>query len=280
VSSPGQARALACQAVRDRFDIVVAAGGDGTVNEVVNGLAGSSVALGIIPAGTANDLAWQYGLPRNAEKACGVILGRHLHRADLIRANDRFFISTGGLGLPAEAAQIANRLKSRRGLIRLLARLLSSKIYIFAAVWAVLFRPRCQNFIKIQSPGECRLFDIFSLTVSNQPCVGRNFRVCPGAANDDGELDVCLIENSRSRLEKLSILWKVMAGRHTDLPSVRLWRAAQLAVEAESPQSFLGDGEVGPESRSFQFRVMPRAISVIIPESWLPKEGDLDAQAA
>src|SRR5215470_4390935 len=101
----GEARAIAAAAARRGVDVVAAAGGDGTVNEVVNGLDGFDVPLGIIPLGTANDFARQVGIPADADHAMDVILQRKPKRLDTASLNGRRFlnVSTGGVGAEATA---------------------------------------------------------------------------------------------------------------------------------------------------------------------------------
>src|SRR5439155_6380079 len=101
----GEARAIAADAARRGVDVVAAAGGDGTVNEVVNGLDGFDVPLGIIPLGTANDFARQVGIPADADHAMDVILQRKARRLDTASLNGRRFlnVSTGGVGVEANA---------------------------------------------------------------------------------------------------------------------------------------------------------------------------------
>src|SRR6476660_2045817 len=101
----GEATVLAADAARRGVDVVAAAGGDGTVNEVVNGLDGFDVPLGIIPLGTANDFARQVGIPADADHAMDVILQRKPRRLDTASLNGRRFlnVSTGGVGAEATA---------------------------------------------------------------------------------------------------------------------------------------------------------------------------------
>src|SRR5581483_626243 len=103
--APGDAAAFAGDAARRGVDVVAAAGGDGTVNEVVNGLDGYDVPLGVIPVGTANDFARQVGIPADADHAMDVILQRKPKRLDTASLNGRRFlnVSTGGIGAEATA---------------------------------------------------------------------------------------------------------------------------------------------------------------------------------
>jgi diacylglycerol kinase (ATP) len=105
-SHPGAAEVLARQAVRDGFGKIVAAGGDGTVNEVVNGLAGSNVALGLLPIGTVNVFAMEIGLPsHNLELCWDVIQGENMRLIDLPSANGKCFVQLAGVGLDAQVVK-------------------------------------------------------------------------------------------------------------------------------------------------------------------------------
>src|SRR4051812_29924734 len=105
----GQARALAADAAQQGYRIVVAAGGDGTINEVVNGLAGSQTALGILPVGTMNVFAAELGLPRRLSDAWRVIQAGHTREIDLARANRQYFVQLAGVGLDAQVVKETTR---------------------------------------------------------------------------------------------------------------------------------------------------------------------------
>jgi len=264
---PGQATEIARRAVGEHVDTIIVVGGDGTIHEVLNGILGSSVAMGIIPAGTANDLASYYRLPAEVEKASNIILRRRIHPADVIQVNHQYYITAGGMGLPSDVASIANSIKSRGTAGRLLGRFLSSKIYIIAALWAILAKPLRRNYVTIRSEPLAFASDILSLTINNQPFLGKSFLISPGAANDDGKLDVCLIKNPKRRFAVIPILIKVLSGKHVHLPCVTAWRTESLVVEAENPLPFLEDGELVQKSKQFRIKIFPRALNLIVPES-------------
>lgn len=271
---PGHATILARRAAKERFDTVVAVGGDGTIHEVLNGIVGSTVVLGIIPRGTANDLASYYSLPGNVEKACEIILQRRVHCADVIQVNNRYFITAGGMGFPSDVAIIANTIKSRNRAGRFLRNILASKLYILASLWAIL-KAKHQNFLKVRWNGTSSSLNTLSLTINNQPFLGKNFLISPGATNDDGKLDVCWIKNSKTRVGILSILLRVLSGRHGDSPAVKMWRTDALTVEADHPLPFLSDGEVLPKSKEFRIHIIPHALKVIVPKIWGIKPQEL-----
>jgi YegS/Rv2252/BmrU family lipid kinase len=250
--------------VRAGVGTVIVVGGDGTIHEVLNGLVGSSARLGIIPAGTANDLASYFGLPRDVEKACGVIQEGRSRPTDVIHVNDMYYITAGGVGFPSDVACLANLIKQKSRLGRFLARVLASKLYVVSAVWAIFARAK-HTMMRVHSAGTDLKSDVLSLTVSNQPFLGGKFLISPGAVNDDGRADVCLIPNSKSALGVLAVVLKVLSGRHVNSPSVRTWRTDRLEIEVERPLAFLGDGEVQSAAKKFTVRVHPRAVEVIVP---------------
>lgn len=267
-SYPGHATAIARRAVAEKAEAIVAVGGDGTVREIVNGILGSPVAIGIIPAGTANDLAAYYNLPADLAKAGDVVRGLRTKPADVIRVNGEYYVTAGGLGLPSEVAWLANRIKSRGRVGRFIGRFLSSQLYVFVTLWTVLVRPGARQSVTVRSPGRLRVArDILSLTVNNQPFLGKNFLVSPGAANDDGQLDVCLIRKPKGRWRTLMVVLKTLSGKHLALPHVESWRTDRLTVESETPLRFLSDGEVAPASKRHNIRIFPRALNVIVPEA-------------
>jgi diacylglycerol kinase (ATP) len=264
---PGHATSIARRAVAEKAETIVAVGGDGTVREVLNGVFGSRVTIGIVPAGTANDLAFYYRLPGKVDQAGDVILRHRTRPADVIEVNGECYLTAGGVGLPSEVASIANRIKNRGRFGRFLGRFLSSELYMVVTLWLVLFRRRPHHPVVVRSNGSVVTSDILSLTVNNQPFLGRNFLVAPGAVNDDGQLDVCLIRRPRTRFQILRIVLRAVSGKHVRLPGVRFWRTDRLTIEAASPLAFLGDGEVAQEATRFHIRVFPRALDVIVPET-------------
>ena len=264
-SYPGHATAIARRAVAEHAAAIVAVGGDGTIREVINGVLGSRIPIGIIPAGTANDLAAYYHLPGGVDKAGDIILRRKVQPADAIQVNGEYYITAGGLGLPSEVAQMANRIKSSGKLGRFLGRFLSSQLYTVIALWTVLVKSRRRNSVVVRSNGRIEASDILSLTINNQPFLGKNLLVSPGATNDDGQLDVCLIKKPKGRFRTLSVVLKAISGKHIHLPCVKVWRTNRLTVEAKDPLFFLSDGEVVQKSRRFHIRIFPAALNVIVP---------------
>jgi len=264
-SHPQHATEIARQSLFEKFDTIIAVGGDGTVNEVLNGIAGTNVALGIIPAGTANDLASFYHIPANICKACEVIQARHLQSVDVISVNGKKYITSGGIGLPSEVISVTNLLKHYGAIGKLLKQVLGSKLYILAILCNLVKKIRRRNLLKIRSNGYSLMADSLSLMVSNQPFLGKYLQMSPEAVNNDGRFDICLIDNLKRRIEILKILIKLIEGKHIYSNSVKTWSSEELLVSTEIPMKFFGDGEFLENASEFRVKIFPRALNLIVP---------------
>ncbi len=264
---PGHATDIARSAARNGADTVIAIGGDGTVNEVLNGLTGTKASLGIIPAGTANDLARHLGIPRNLTASCNLIRSSFTTILDTIEVNGRRFLTAGGVGFACDVAQKAKRLK-RESLRKIAVRnLLGGKLYVIAALLAIATRKHVVQPVEILTGGRSVIFDPLWIMISNQPRVGRFFLMSPEAENDDGYFDVCMTKNTRSRLKILSTTIRVIAGTHEKLPDVSAFRAEVMTIRTSRPMPFFGDGELLCESSEFKLRVIPASIRVLVPSA-------------
>ena len=178
---PHHATILAQQAVRDNFDTLIAVGGDGTLNEVINGIANSEIALGIIPTGTANDFASFNHIPLDINKACDIILQNKIQKTDLIRVNNWYYITAGGTGLPCKVSDITEKIKSIPFIGKFITLLLGSKIYIFALLCAYLKKKTWSNILNIHYNNITIRTNPLFFMINNQPFLGKNFLIAPGA---------------------------------------------------------------------------------------------------
>lgn len=265
-SYPNHAFDMAKRAVQEKVDTIVAVGGDGTVNQILNGIIGSEITLGIVPTGTANDLASYYHIPKDLTKACDVIIDRHIQLVDVINVNGWCYATAGGIGLSSEVANLANSIKANRTLGKLLDQVLGSKLYLFATLWSLLKREKSGIPLIVRWNGSFTKTNALALMVDNQPFLGKNFLVSPGAVNDDGVFDVCLIENSNSFIQTLSTILKVLTGKHIFSPSVKTCRESELLVEVLNPTAFLGDGETCSKASEFKIKIIPQALNIITPQ--------------
>jgi diacylglycerol kinase (ATP) len=254
----GDAETLASRAADQGTDVVIACGGDGTLNEVVNGLDGRDTPLGVIPLGTANDFARQTGIPEEADHAMDVILRRKPVRIDTASMNGRRFlnVSTGGVG--AEATQMTPAdAKASLGPIA----------YAITAV-----RMLAGNTVRhasFASAGFGLDVDFLAFAVGSARMTGGGTMMTPDASVTDGLLDLCVIEAmSRRDFARLSLA--VKRGEHLGMPGVHYAQLPWLKVVGTEPLSVNLDGE-GVESQTCDYRA--RRADLLVHVQHLPGEG-------
>ncbi len=263
----GDATYIARQAVNDGADVVIAVGGDGTVCEVCNGIIGHDVSLGIIPIGTANDLAAALGISSDIEAACSAILARDYRTIDAIRVNGRYYLTTGGLGMSGHALAAAEFIRHSIPSGVRLGRAIGDRLYLIGLLCALLNLRNWHHRVTVSTEGQSWEADAFSLTVGNLATLGGRFQLAPGAASDDGLIDVCVLNNYRSLAAMLQTVVRTMSGTHVELDTVNTLRCSRLQVDCPTPQTWFADGEVVCTDTRFVIEVVPRAIRVLAPLS-------------
>ena len=248
-SAPGDARALAAWAVEKGFRAVVAAGGDGTINEVVNGLAGSDVTLGVLPVGTMNVFAAELGLPADLKSAWQVVREGVTRKVDLARANEQYFIQLAGVGLDAQALQMTT-LESKRNLGPL-------SYLISAAQIAARVPPR----LLVEADGIEREGSF--VLVGNGRYYGTRLAFFKDAKVDDGKLDVLIFKNL-GYLDIVRYLGTILMGIHTEQKDVEYFQTKRAIVRCDRPVPVEVDGEVATES-PVTFRISSRKLRVFVP---------------
>lgn len=242
-------------AVSGDFAAIVAVGGDSTINEVVNGLvqaAGAEQAgtLGIIPLGTANDLADQLHIPRQLAAACARLRAAQTRIIDVGQVNERFFVNNSAVGLEAVVTVAASKMTRFKGPLR----------YIWAAVRSIWNRPAWQAHIRW---GEQAYQGTIALvSVGNTARTGGSFFMTPDARMDDGQLDF-VFAPAMPPLKLLTLLPQTFAGRHVYQPQVVYERTASLEIEM-APTPIQVDGElVDLAGTHFVYRIHPQKLRVI-----------------
>lgn len=264
-SFPGHAKSLAREAVLDGADTIVSVGGDGTTNEIINGMAGSDAVLGIIPAGTANDLPAYHRIPADMERAWEIVLRGNRVDIDLISVNGWRYATAGGLGFPCEVAALADRLRNERR-YRIIRRLLGKHLYAAAAVWVSLGYRSRHVTLTLRSNGTEIRTRIFAFMVNNQSFTGKYFFISPGASNGDGLFDSCLIEEVPGFIRPVEVIRHVSRGSHRLLPFVKTWQGSEIEIESDRPVPFMGDGELRSPETGFSICLLPRSLKLIVPE--------------
>lgn len=254
---PGDATTIARQAVAEGIDVVVVAGGDGTVNEALQGLAGQRrTALAVLPGGTVNVWATELGVDKDeADLARRIVTGRR-HAVDLGRINDRYFLMMASAGADAEASALVVSFTP----LKRLKRLAGPVAYALSAgVTMLRFRGRR---VQLTIDGQVVHKRLLMMVVGNTRLYGGISEITYRARADDGLLDVCVL-TGRSPLDLLRRAWSVIRRRHDADPAIDYRQARQITLDAARPLRLQADGEdVGSTPATFQ--AFPRALEVII----------------
>lgn len=242
---------LAREALADGCELVVAVGGDGTMNEVASALVGTPATLGLIPCGSGDGLGRHLGIHGSVTRALRLLHEGRPRRIDTATADGHPFFTTAGLGFEAEIADRFNRLQ-KRGFLR----------YLMTGA-AVLRSCEPQEFV-VTHGDRREIFPGFSLTVANASQYGNGARIAPSARIDDGLLDLCVIPavNSRNLMPLVARLFHGTIGRVT---GVELRRGARFVIEQLRPGLLHTDGEVHPAGTRVEFAVQPLSLGILCP---------------
>lgn len=253
----GDAERLAREAVRSGVDLVVAAGGDGTLNEVVNGLAEdfSRSRLGLLPLGTGNDFARSINVPPDLDASLAILAEGHSRATDVGRATFggkcRYFINMAVGGFSPIVSEKADDAKERWGPLA----------YLRGAVGAL---PELSGFKAILTfdDGERMAIETYNIVLSNGRFVAAGIPVAPMSMLDDGFLDVLI--TPVTTIPQLAVLVpQVLLGRHVDSELLVFRKAVRIEVVSEPPMLWNVDGEIIGDLPA-QFEVLPRVLQVVV----------------
>jgi diacylglycerol kinase (ATP) len=258
--SPAEMQNRALQAIRDGAHVLVAMGGDGTLQALVNAPGASAAVLGVLPTGGGNDFAAALGLPGNPLDALRAMVAGRVRSVDLARARtadgrERLYCGGGGLGLDAEAARHASE---TYGGWRGRPRYVLAALHALRSFSAVTVRARFSG--EDNETVEKRVLVAAAL---NTPTYGAGLRLAEEATIDDGLLDVVFVEDL-SALEIAGVVfhWAVRGKLHTR--RISRWASPRVRLETDMPCQFHGDGEIlGPTP--VEVEVVPGAIRVLAP---------------
>ena len=256
----GHATILAAAAAG--YELVVAAGGDGTVHEVLNGLmsipAAQRPALGLLPTGSGNDTRRMMGVPDDLAQASLVLATGEKRSFDVGVCNGVYFNNSFAAGLDAKvtAKAVEYKVTKRR-----------SGLWLYvSALLHVLFRELDSFQVRVSFDGNtAEPVDTLIVAVTIGKTYGGGFFITPDALPDDGEFDVCMID-PLSLTQALMRLPFVIVGKHTNMRQVHMSRHSALVIECDQALPAQFDGEVLLEKR-YDIRILPRAIECIVPRS-------------
>ena len=258
---PGHLTELARAAVDGGATLVVAVGGDGTMNEVVNGIVGRDVDFATIPLGTGMDFVRTYGIPTKFEDAVRVALtgtprtidaGRVSYRTWGGEDAERWYANVGSVGMSGAVAQRANGMSKALG----------GKATFFYALTRVFFEWENTD-VTVRFDGEERHGKMHDVIVANGVWHGGGMKLAPDARSDDGAFDVVMIGDV-GKVDFLTTAPKLYKGKHVDHPKVEVVRTARVEVDAPVQLPIELEGEqVGTTPATFE--VVPAALRVRVP---------------
>jgi len=260
--APGQAIDLARQAAADGFERIVAMGGDGTANEVTNGLLmaaeeGYQATLGIIPAGSGNDFAYAVGIPGNPEGACRRLAEGRQRVVDVVQVTvdgeSSIYDYGVGIGYDADVLLETHKMTRLRGFV----------LYLWAAMRVLATDGKWPYPMRITVDGQPLPHQAVTLiTVANGPRAGGGFLLAPDAQPDDGLLDV-VVADRLGRLGILYLLPHAMRGTHKGKKPVTILRGQHVLIESERGVPGHMDGEVlCTQGHRLEFQILPGHLKV------------------
>lgn len=251
--SPGDARSLAARAVAQGYETIIAAGGDGTINEVVNGIAGADVQFGILPVGTMNVFAAELGIPQNnLPKAWQVIEAGFSRSVDLPRANDEYFVQLAGVGLDAEVVRQTTP-DSKKAL--------GPMSYLLTLAQVAARQPPKIRIEPVDGDPREGSF----VLVGNGRFYGGPFVLFKNARLDDGLLDVLVFQN-QSHWDLLRYLQAIAFGNHPTLPDVEYFQSRGLRLSSRETVPVEIDGEL-TGTLPYEFGFSTGKLRVLVPRT-------------
>lgn len=257
----GDATQAAARAVEQGCSYLFIAGGDGTLNEVLNGVmrlegAATKITFGLIPLGTGNDFAVALGLPEDVPAALDILLAGRTIEVDVGQLNDRFFVNVSAGGFIAEVSDAVNpQLKSLAGKLA----------YLVGGAQVLFDYDPVETSVQLIEEARSFALTMQMFAVCNSRLVGGGRLIAPDARTDDGLLDVCFIE-AMSTLDFIGLLTRVSKGDHVEDERVHYFKARELRMEFARAVKVNTDGEVF-ETRECRYRVLPKAARFIAGEA-------------
>lgn len=252
-----EATPLARQAVKDGYDMVIAMGGDGTLEAVLRGMVGRKTPMGIIPTGTQNNIAKSLGIPTDLEEACTLIASKHIRKIDVGRVKVKngkklFFFELTAIGLVAAIYPQANKLQDGK-----LSKLKD------VALTLIHQQPDPEVFLTLDDESKVKI-NTMLVVVSNAPMFGANFLVAPDASVTDGLLDISVYPDF-SKTELLAYYARIRDEGFSPNEKVQRYRASKIEIKTNPKMDVMADGVMLGKGK-VEITSKARAVWMITPE--------------
>jgi len=253
--APLHAISIVCEYVKKGFRKIVAVGGDGTVNEVANGIMKSKKAeeikFGVIPEGGGNDFARYLELDDDVEKSLKVLLRGNIKGVDVGKVEDNYFVNAFGIGFDAEVAANSKSIRFLNGLPRYILAIMKTLLNLKA------------HKVKLEINDEIIDRSILLVSIGNGVSAGGGFLLTPNAVIDDGVYDICIIRSLKV-LKIFRLLPAVIKGEHINYEEVEIKQGSKIRIRTDQPIPVYYDGEmpVLKNPLDFTIELLPKKIQV------------------
>lgn len=247
---PGDATTLAARAVDAGVDVLVAVGGDGTINEIGRALVHTNVALGVVPAGSGNGFARNFGIPLNQRKAIEALLSPRFIKIDAGKMNSHYFFNVAGVGLDALISRNFEQFGVRGPL----------PYFVVGARAFLSYQPEKIRLVGDDGVRECQPL---LLSLANAPQYGNGAIIAPRAQPDDGLLDVCILD-PLPLWKAASNIYRMFNGTIEEIEEFRTFQTAALTIEREGPGPIHTDGNPHEDDAVLRVEAIPGALKVAI----------------
>lgn len=251
--------------VKDECEYIFSVGGDGTANTILQNIHGTDVKLMVIPTGTANDFASELGLNLNVDRIMKVFLHKTYQNVDVIKVNDKYMLTNGGIGMTSNVAEKINADRKVIPGFKKLMKLTGSKIYPLYFGKEML-GPLKKYKLHIESsdfPFLNKEVNAAILMINNQPKIGGNFLIAPETKNNDGKFNVTILTHD-SKIELMKATIMMMQGKYpTSDPNIISFETNEVdIISLEEDMTFFGDGEILCKGQNFLIKNIPQTLNV------------------
>ena len=248
--------------VKEGINSFIICGGDGAINSFINLIMKmpdnqrDSIKIGIIPCGRANDLARFMNIPLDIEKALRKLEKDNAKKIDLIKINNKYMVTGGGIGLPSEIIEDVNNFSSSF-IGKYFKSMLGEYLYLLFTLKKFIFG---YKGVEIRSDEKNKLLAVY---IMNQPFIGKRFNIAPEAKNDDEYFDIKIVKCPPKFLSNFITLLKGIKGKLSELDWVKEEKSNQKSLLLNKPHYFMGDGELLERNKNFTINIVHKAINII-----------------
>ncbi len=235
---------------KNKYKTIIAAGGDGTINEVLNGIIGGKASLAIIPLGTANVLASQFDIPSNVEQACNIIIKNKTKKVDLGKTNNHYFLQSCGIGFDGHViSQVNLDYKQQTG-----------KLLFYLNIFKSLFN---YSFPKLRITVDKKVTNGYTAIIMNSKYYGGKIIMAKNAKINDGLLDIIVFEKPSALLMFQVVFSGIFFNKLLDFDDISVYQGKNIKVESIGRKSYVQtDGELIGKT-PIKIKVLPKHLKVI-----------------